>query len=148
MTQQQMWNRYHNEIKKRLIAEAKILNTKLDNSGLTNQVKFVFDFTFFCTGGEKDAIDLQKELNENYQAQVVKKGDAWHKNSSSGSRYWYINATSRPNAVNLNAQQRISWVESMHEIAISHRCVFSAWTIRNNETNQVWSNENVDFNNQ
>ena len=128
---QKTWNEYHERIKNRRLAQAAIINKELKKNGITTEIDLMLDFTFFAKE-ENDAKNLQKQLSENYEISINKKED-----------YWFINATSRPYAVNFTTQQHMDWVEFMHDVALSHGSIFSVWTITNHETKQVWSNENI-----
>ena len=127
-----VWDEYHQEILNRRLTEAKILNEHFKRNSIGEETDLVLDFTFF-SNDETGALNLIEQLKENYEVSSYKKGD-----------YWYVDATSRPYAVNLNSNQHIDWVNFMHEVALSHRSIFSVWSLTDPKTEKVWSSDKVD----
>ena len=126
------WDEYHERIKNRRIAEAKIINDDLKKHNITGDTDLILDFSFF-TQDENGAKGIQEQLSENYKVTISKDG-----------KYWHINGTSRPYTVNLTTEQHLGWVEFMHDVALSYRCIFSVWSITDPKDNNVWSNENIE----
>jgi len=129
---QRTWDEYHKKIKMRRLAEAKIINTELDSNGITTETDLILDFNFF-TQDEVGAKGIKEQLSENYEMSMYQEGE-----------YWKISGTSRPYAVNLSTEQHLSWVEFMHDVALSYGCIFSTWTITEHKTQKSWSNENIE----
>ncbi|WP_185233774.1 hypothetical protein [Teredinibacter franksiae] len=129
---QKTWDEYHERIKSRRLAEAKVINLELVKNDITSETDLVLDFSFF-TQDEAGANGIKKQLSENYEMIISKKDE-----------YWHINGTSRPYAVNLNAEQHLGWVEFMHDVALSYGCIFSTWSITEPKGKLVWSNESIE----
>lgn len=129
---QKTWEEYHERIKNRRLAQAKVINSELVRHDVTGETDLILDFRFF-TQDESGAKGIQSQLSENYDISISKDDD-----------YWLIDGTSRPYAVNLTTEQHLGWVEFMHDAALSHGCIFSTWSITNHKSKQVWSNENIE----
>ena len=129
---QKTWGDYHKKIKSRRLAEAKVINVELNENAITGETDLILDFGFF-TQDETGAKGIRKQLSENYEMSISQDGG-----------YWHIKGTSRPYAVNLTAEQHLRWVEFMHDVALSHGCIFSTWSITEPQGNHVWSNENIE----
>ena len=128
---QKTWDEYHERIKNRRIAQAKVINLELEKNAITSETDLILDFSFF-TKDESGAKGIQKQLGENYEMSIIKDGE-----------YWHINGTSRPYAVNLTTEQHLGWVEFMHDVALSYGGIFSTWSITEPKEKHVWSNENI-----
>jgi hypothetical protein len=129
---QTTWDEYHERIKSRRLAEAKVINSKLESHNVTAETDLILDFSFF-TKDESGAKNIQVQLSENYEMSILHDGE-----------YWHVNGTSRPYAVNLTGEQHLGWVEFMHDVALSYGCIFSTWSITEPKTEKVWSNENIE----
>ncbi len=129
---QKTWDEYHERIKMRRLAEAKIINTELDSNGITTETDLILDFNFF-TKDEEGAKGIKEQLSENYEMSMHQDGE-----------YWIISGSSRPYAVNLSGEQHLGWVEFMHDVALSYGCIFSTWTVTEHKTKKSWSNENIE----
>lgn len=129
---QKTWDEYHERIKNRRLAQAKVINSELERNAIRGDTDLILDFRFF-TQDESGAKGIQSQLSENYEISISKDGE-----------YWLIDGTSRPYAVNLTTEQHLGWVEFMHDIALSYGCIFSTWSITNPQNKHVWSNENIE----
>lgn len=129
---QKTWDEYHERIKNRRLAQAKVINLELESHDVTSETNLILDFSFF-TQDEAGAKNIQTHLSENYEISISKDGE-----------YWHINGTSRPYAVNLTTEQHLSWVEFMHDVALSYGCIFSTWSVTEPKNKHVWSNENIE----
>ena len=114
----EIWDEYHTKIRNRRLSEAHVMNTQLESEGITSENKLFLDFTVF-SNDEEGVANLEKQLSENYDMSVKKDDDA----------YWLIRGTTRPYTVNLGPSKHIEWVELMHDVALSHRAIFSTWVI-------------------
>lgn len=128
---QKVWDEYHKRIKNRRLAQAEVLKAQLEEAGVSEETELYLDFTFF-TPDEAGAIGIQEQLSENYEM-TVKKDD----------QYWLIYGTTKPHTITLSKEQHMSWVEFMHDVALSYGCVFSTWTITDPESKQSFSNESI-----
>jgi len=129
---QKTWDEYHERIKNRRLAEAKIINLELEKHNITSETDLVLDFRFF-TPKEEGAKGIYDQLSENYEMSIERNGN-----------YWLIKGTTRPYTVNLSTEQHLGWVEFMHDVSLSYGCIFSTWSITDPKTNNVWSNENIE----
>lgn len=129
---QKTWDEYHERIRNRRLAEAKVINLELDKHGITGETDLALDFTFFAQD-ENGANGIKEQLSENYKISLDNNGENW-----------LIKVTSRPYSVNLSPEQHLGWVEFMHDVALSYGCIFSTWSITDPESNSVWSNENIE----
>ncbi len=129
---QQIWNEYNSKIKARRLAEAAVINLELNKNSINGNAELILDFVFF-TQDEVGAKGIAKQLSENYEMSILKNGD-----------HWLVNGTSRPYSVKFTAAQHLSWVEFMHDVALSYGCIFSTWKITEPKRNLVWSNEEIE----
>ncbi|MEH6343465.1 MAG: hypothetical protein V7785_00135 [Bermanella sp.] len=129
---QKIWGEYHERIKSRRLAEAKIINLELEKNSITREIDLILDFSFF-TKDEAGAKGIQYQLSENYEMSITKNGV-----------YWIIDGTSRPYVVNFTSEQHLGWVGFMHDVALSYGCIFSTWSITEPKNKHVWSNENIE----
>lgn len=135
MTKQEaekIWDEYHSRINNRRLSEAKVINDSLFTKEGMPEIDLVLDFEFF-TLDKKGAIGLKNQLSENYEMSLEKKDD-----------YWSILGTTKPYAVGVTAEKHLDWVQFMHDVALSYRCIFSTWKVTNFENGQSWSNENIE----
>ena len=59
--------------------------------------------------------------------------------------FWMLDGTTRPEGVDDMTEQRcVDWVSFMCDVAQSHGCVFSTWSLTDPSTLDSWSNENID----
>ncbi|PBO11753.1 hypothetical protein CI710_04595 [Aeromonas salmonicida] len=89
------WDEYHERIKMRRLAEAKIINAELGSNGITTETDLILDFNFF-TQDKEGAKGIKEQLSENYEMSMYQDGE-----------YWKISGTSRPYAVNLSTEQHL-----------------------------------------
>ncbi len=129
---QRTWDEYHNRMKNRRLAEAKIIILELEKHYITSETDLVLDFSIF-TPDEEGAKGIHDQLNENYEMFIEKEDE-----------YWLIKGTTRPYAVNLSSEQHLEWVEYMHDVSLSYGGIFSTWSISDPKTNSIWSNENIE----
>lgn len=129
---QKIWGEYHERIKNRRLAQAKVINVELDKNDITSETDLILDFSFF-TQNETGAKGIQKQLSENYEMTIINDGE-----------YWHINGTSRPYAVSLTTENHLGWVEFMHDVALSYGCIFSTWSITDPKNNHIWTNINIE----
>lgn len=115
---QEIWEEYYRNKKSQRLEEANILCKQLQNAGVTEETVIALDFVHFSKSRE-NAQSLAEQLSENYATDVVAGED----------EFWYINGTSRPYGLTLSSEQHIGWVEFMADVAQSHACVFSTWSL-------------------
>ena len=129
---QKTWDEYYERINNRRLAQAKVINSELERYNITSETDLILDFTFF-TEDEAGAKGIQEQLSEDYEMSISKVDD-----------YWHIDGTSRPYAVNLTMEEHLGWVQFMHDVALSYRCIFSVWSITEPKNMQVWTNKGIE----
>lgn len=115
---QEMWEEYYRNKKSQRLEEAHKLCEQLQGAGVTEKTVLALDFVHFSKTHE-NAQSLADQLSENYTIDVVASEDG----------VWFINGTSRPYGLTLSSEQHIGWVEFMADVAQSHACVFSTWSL-------------------
>ncbi|WP_425614713.1 hypothetical protein NA78x_004588 [Anatilimnocola sp. NA78] len=132
---QQVWTDYYARIRRRRIAEARILHSQMAADGVTGDTILSLDFLHFGPV-EDDVRRLAKQLSENYATTVTARPDA---------DYWNAEGTTRPDGVDrMSAEQWSDWVAFMCDVASSYGCVFSVWTLTDPMKQRSWTNESID----
>ena len=132
---QQIWTDYYAGLRRRRIAEAQILHSRMAADGVTDDTILALDFMHFGSV-EEDVRRLAKQLSENYSMTVTRGGDA---------DYWNADGTTRPDGiVGMNPQRCADWVKFMCDVANSYGCVFSTWTLTDPLRQLSWTNETID----
>ncbi len=129
---QKVWDEYHQNIRNRRLVEVEIINKELKTEGIASDNPLVLDFKFF-SNDKQGAENLKAQLSENYEITIEQDGD-----------YWFIKGTTRPYVVNLDCSQHVAWVKFMHEVALSHRAIFSMWTVTEPKLGKSWSSDNIE----
>jgi len=129
---QEIWEEYYQNKKSQRLEEAYKLCEQLHDAGVTEETVLALDFVHFSKSHENAQL-LAEQLSENYTMDVVAREDG----------VWYINGTSRPYGLTLSAEQHISWVEFMADVAQSHACVFSTWSLEVPSLNLKFGSEAI-----
>jgi N-acetyl-alpha-D-muramate 1-phosphate uridylyltransferase len=116
------------------LAEAEVLWKQMSNSGLTEDTIIALDFTHFGKS-EEDAAALANQLSENYKVEVI---------PAQEDGYWYVKGTTRPHGITLTEEQHAGWVEFMADVAQSHSCVFSTWSLESPALSMKFESERVE----
>ncbi len=133
---QQVWSEYYDRIRRRRIAEAKLVHAQMVADGVTTDTLLALDFLHFGDV-EEDVEELAEQLSENYTMMIAPRPD---------EEYWDAEGTTRPDGIDgVTEKLCCDWVEFMCEVAQSYACVFSTWTITNPKTGQSWTNELIDI---
>ena len=116
---QDIWSSYYMVKKAQRVAEASEMSKQLLDAGVGAGEDLALDFVHFGTL-QANADSLARQLSENYNMAVVEAetGDAW-----------LVKGTTRPYGVTLTQEQHIAWVGFMADVAQSHGCVFSTWSL-------------------
>ena len=130
---QQTWDDYYARIKARRMGEAEIMWRQLSQQGVTPETVLALDFVHFSKLKE-DAEALADQLSENYNMQLVAGDDG----------YWRVEGTTRPEGVDLTHDAHAGWVAFMADVAHSHGCVFSVWSLEAPALGVKCSNEGID----
>jgi hypothetical protein len=128
------WDEYYAEIRNRRLSEAQVLWELIANAGISGETIIALDFIHFSSDKE-NAENLLTQLSENYEIELVQSDDPG---------YWFINGTTRPYGITLTKEDHRNWVEFMCDVARSHGCVFSTWSIENPKTKEQWRSELVE----
>ena len=116
---QKTWDEYYERKKAERLREAGLLWQSLMHAGVTDETVLALDFVLFGTS-RQDVQALADQLVENYTVEVVESAD---------QHAWLSKGTTRPYGIMLTQEQHLAWVTFMAEVARSHACVFSAWSI-------------------
>ena len=115
---QKIWEEYYQSKKSQRLEEAHKFCAQLHDAGVTEETVMALDFVHFSKSHE-NAQSLAEQLSENYTIEVVTNKDG----------VWYIKGTSRPYGLTFSSEQHVGWVEFMADVAQSHACVFSTWSL-------------------
>ncbi|MEM7316356.1 MAG: hypothetical protein AAF497_24755 [Planctomycetota bacterium] len=128
---QATWDDYYKRVRARRDAEAKQLFAAMRENGVTRDSILYLDFRHFSSE-KPNADNLAKQLSDNYDIKVT---------HDDQSHYWYVDGTTRPDAISLTESQCVDWVTFMADVAESHGCVFSTWRLTDTTNNKCWSSE-------
>ena len=123
---QKTWQEYYAEKRKQRLKEGISLWQSLISAGVTQEAILALDFLHFSSS-EDGAIRLAEQLSENYEISL-----------SERDGYWYIEGTTRPYGIKLTEQEHMDWVKFMSDVAQSHGCVFSTWSIEAPELDKTF----------
>lgn len=129
-----VWDDYYARISARRGAEAEELWKEMLASGVSDDTVLALDFVHFARSSD-NAQALARQLAENYAVEVVPAGE---------EGYFLIRGTTRPEGVCLTKEQHAGWVEFMTEVAKSHGCVFSSWTLEAPSLGRRFASESVE----
>ena len=130
---QEIWEEYYRNKKSQRLEEANKLCEQLKDAGVTEETVLALDFVHFSKSHE-NAQSLAEQLSENYTIDIV----------AGEEEVWYINGTSRPYGLTLSSEQHLSWVEFMADVAQSHSCVFSTWSLEASSLKLKLSSESIE----
>lgn len=129
------WTEYYARIRRRRIAEARILHQQRAESGVDAETILLLDFLHFGNFA-KDVRQLANQLAENYSMVVTPRDDGV---------YWNAEGTTRPEGIHgMDELQCTEWVAFMCDVANSYGCVFSTWRFTDPVRNRTWTNETID----
>ena len=129
---EKIWDEYHQKVLNKRQAEANIIVSELKSLNINSDNPLVIDATFF-SNDEAGVKGLESQLSENYEVTTKKSDD-----------YWYIEITTRPYAIHLENSEIFDWVNFMHEVALSHRSIFSKWALTEPKLNKIWASEDIE----
>lgn len=132
---QATWTEYYARIRKRRIAEARILYQQMTEFGVDAETVLALDFMHF--GNSEDGVRrLASQLSENYNIVVTPRDDGV---------YWNAEGTTRPDGIEgMDEAECTEWVAFMCDVANSYGCVFSTWRLTDPVRDQTWTNEDID----
>ena len=113
-----MWREYLERKRAARLSEARQVWGALSQAGGTDSTVLALDFVHVSPDRER-AEALQVQLSENYAVTLEPAADG----------YWLVKGTTRPYGVTLGDASHTAWVQFMCELAESHGCVFSAWSL-------------------
>lgn len=132
---QEIWSDYYQRIKARRLREADILWSEMREAGVTDETLLALDFLHF-SNVRKDAESLLQQLSENYSVEMEE---------AKQESYWYIKGTTRPEGIYLSRDQHAAWVKFMADVARSHACVFSTWSLEAPSLDRQFHSEQIDI---
>ncbi len=132
---QHIWTDYYARLRRRRIAEARILQSQMSADGVTDDTILALDFKHFGNV-ESDLRRLADQLSENYAMAV---------SPSTDTESWIALGTTRPGGIDgMNEERCTDWVGFMCDVANSYACVFSTWTLTDPVRQLSWTNESID----
>lgn len=131
---EKQWREYYERKKAQRHEEAIALSEQMASAGLTDDAVLALDFLHFGQSEESVAA-LAKQLSESYEVEVI---------PSEEDGYWYVKGTTRPYGITLTAEQHSGWVEFMADVAQSHACVFSTWSLESPSLGMKFESERVE----
>lgn len=112
------WTAYLDRKRAERLAEAGLLWAEFERRVGDAETVVALDFRTLCPDrGRADA--LRGQLSEHYRVEL----------EPAENGYWMARGTTRPYGVTLSAQSHLAWVEFMCDVAASHGCVFSTWSV-------------------
>lgn len=132
---QQVWADYYARIRRRRIAETKILHSQMSADGVNDDTVLALDF-LHSGPVERDVRSLAEQLSEHYSMNVALQADG---------DYWNAVGTTRPEGIDgMNLQRCVDWVTFMCDVANSYGCVFLTWRLTDPAREEFWTNETID----
>jgi len=131
---QKLWDEYYSKIRRRRLAEAKILWSNMLIDGINENTELQMDFKHFCPI-ENDAINLAKQLSENYEMKT---------SFDKEQNMWFVYGTTRPYSTTVSQENFIKWIEFMADVANSYACVFTNWTIEAPKLDKIFKSEIIE----
>lgn len=129
-----IWSDYYLRKKSQRTEEASVLWERMRRAGVTEGTVLALDFVHF--GNVKADVEaLATQLSENYGMEVVP-GDE--------PGYWFARGTTRPHGLTLSQDQHLGWVEFMSDVAHSHGCMFSTWSLEAPSLGAQFRSEDVE----
>ena len=116
---QATWSEYLARKKSDRLAEAQAMRQHMQGAGVGAESVLAMDFLHFGPGQEQ-AQALAAQLREHYTVKV---------SADARPGYWLVEGTTRPYGVTLEGSQLVDWADFMADVAQSHGCVFSSWTV-------------------
>lgn len=115
---QRMWVEYRQRKRAERLSEADQVWSALAAGGVNAETVLAIDFVHF--GPSQAHVEgLRQELAENCTVTTEAEPDG----------YWLLKGTTRPYGLTLSAADHIAWVDFMCNVAASHNCVFSTWSL-------------------
>jgi hypothetical protein len=128
-----VWSEYYQRIRGRRAREADALWDQMREAGVSDDTVLALDFVHF--GNVREKVDaLARQLSENYTVEVV----------VADQGYWHVKGTTRPEGICLSQAQHAEWVLFMADVARSHACVFSTWSLEAPSLRKTFKSEELD----
>lgn len=115
---QAAWQAYEARKRGERLREAAHVWKALESAGVHSDVVLALDFVHFGHSRER-ADGLREQLAESYSCTV----------EDGPEGYWLVKGTTRPYGVTLSRAEHDRWVAFMCDVARSHGCVFSTWSL-------------------
>ena len=130
---QLVWSEYYQRIRDRRTREADALWSQMQQAGVSDDTVLAVDFVHF--GDVREKVDaLARQLSENYTVEVV----------AADRGYWHVKGTTRPEGVCLSQADHAEWVLFMADVAASHACMFSTWSLEAPALRRTFNSEEMD----
>ena len=126
-------NAYHGQVKARRLEQAATLWTQMRAAGVRENTFLVLDFTHEAST-LRDADALAGQLGESYHVDIF---------PASENGRWQVIGTTRPEGVFFSGEQLEAWAAIMSDVAQSHDCVFSSWSLEAPAISRTFLSERV-----
>jgi hypothetical protein len=133
---QQIWSDYYARLRRRRIAEAAFIGSRMRDDGVNLETALALDFKHFGKV-EEDVRRLAEQLSENYSMTVFAADDG---------ETWFANGTTRPYGVDGMIDDRLNdWAAFMSDVAQSYACVFTTWKLTDTRRKMEWATDDLDI---
>jgi hypothetical protein len=112
------WQQYVQRKRAERLSETSQVWSALVAGGGSAETVLAVDFVSFSPS-QAQIEGLAQQLSENYAVTTERGPDG----------YWLLKGTTRPYGITLSAADHLNWVGFMCEVAESHGCVFSTWSL-------------------
>ena len=112
------WSQYAQRKRAERLSEAGQVWATLVRNGADAGTVLAVDFVSFGPS-EAHVEGLREQLSGNYVVTTEPGPDG----------YWLLKGTTRPYGITLSAEDHLNWVGYMCDVAESHGCVFSSWSL-------------------
>ncbi|MFP7723626.1 hypothetical protein [Lysobacter sp. A3-1-A15] len=127
------WDEYVQRKRTERLSEAVQVWSALVAGGVDAETVLAIDFVHF--GPSQARVEnLRGELAENCTVTTESGSDG----------YWLLKGTTRPYGVTLSADDHLAWVDFMCQVASSHGCVLSTWSLNAPSLDLIVSSEDFD----
>lgn len=133
---QQIWDEYYERIKQRRLAEAAILWSDMQSSGVTDETILALDFKIFC-GSEMGAKNVEEQLSENYNISLK---------HDTVDNVWIVEGTTRPTGFTFNKEMHMDWVNFMTDASAQYGCVFASWALESPKLRLIFESNTIETN--
>jgi len=129
----QTWKEYYGQLKARRLEQAATLWAQMTAAGVRANTLLIVDFTHEANA-LRDGDALASRLADTYYVDIF---------PANANGHWQVIGTTRPEGVFLSAEQLETWAAIMSDLAQSHRCVFSSWSLEAPSISRTFLSERI-----